>query len=382
MRRFAPRAVLLGLAAPVGALVFAVLVCAVVLAATGHSLFDTIDAMVTAAQRPRTFVNSLNSATQYYLAAIAVAIGFRMKLFNIGVDGQYRLAAMLSAALAGATWMEGLPSVLRITMTIVAAMLVGAAWAGVAALLKVTRGISEVISTIMLNAIATYLVSYLLNPARLAEERPGSNNIGTRPITEGGQVGGIPVSGSSSDLFGLVFLAAAVGFAYWFVLSRTRFGFELKATGLSESAAVASGISVKKMVLLSMLLSGAVAGLVGLPQLLGSSHEYSLDFPPGIGFIGIAVALLGRNHPIGMALAAVLWGLLDNSANALDLAGVPREIVGIMQGVIVLSVVIAYELVRRYRVRTEQREVGKALGSTRDPAADGPKDDNREEASA
>ncbi|MGQ0838336.1 ABC transporter permease [Actinokineospora sp.] len=365
MSRLSLRAVLLGLAAPVGALVFAALVCAGILAITGNSPIDTVDAMATAAQRPRTSINSLNSATQYYLAAVAVAIGFRMKLFNIGVDGQYRLAAMLSAALAGATFMEGIPSFLRVTMTVVAAMLVGAAWSGFAAMLKVTRGVSEVISTIMLNAIATYLVSYLLNPARLAQDVPGSNNISTRPITEGGQVPGIDFPGSTSKIFGLVFLAVLVGVVYWFVLSRTRFGFELKATGISESAAVASGVSVKKMIVYSMLLSGAVAGLVGMPQLLGSSHAYSLDFPPGLGFIGIAVALLGRNHPIGMAIAALLWGFLDNAANALDVSGVPREIVLIMQGVIVLSVVIAYELVRRYRVRAVQREVGRALGRTK-----------------
>ncbi|OLR90512.1 ABC transporter permease [Actinokineospora bangkokensis] len=370
MSRINPRAVLLGLAAPVGALLFAAAFCAVVLAVTGHSAGDAVDAMVAASQRPRTFVNSINSAVQYYLAAVAVAIGFRMKLFNIGVDGQYRLAAMLSAALAGASFMEGLPSVLRVAMTIAAAMLVGAAWSGFAALLKVTRGVSEVISTIMLNSIATFLVSYLLNPDRLALENPGSNNVSTPPIGVGGQVPGIPVAGSSSDLFGLLFLAAAVGVVYWFVLSRTRFGFELKATGLSESAAVASGVSVKRMVVWSMLLSGAVAGLVGMPQLLGSSYSYSLDFPTGIGFIGIAVALLGRNNPVGMALAALLWGFLNNTSNSLDISNIPREIIGIMQGIIVLSVVIAYELVRRYRVRAEQRDVGRALGRTKAATAE------------
>jgi len=364
MKRFSSRAVILGVAAPVGALLFAGLVCALILLLTDHSPADVVDQMITSAQRPRTFVNSLNSATTYYLAAVAVAIGFRMNLFNIGVDGQYRLAAMLSAAFAGASFMESLPSFLRIALTMIAAMLVGAAWAGLAGLLKVTRGVSEVISTIMLNAVATALVSYLLNPNRLAVQTAGSNNIGTSPITEGGQVEGIAYAGSSSKLFGLVFLAVAVGLVYWFVLARTRFGFELKATGLSESAAVASGVAVKRMVLYSMLLSGAVAGLVGMPQLLGSSHSYALDFPAGVGFTGIAVALLGRNHPVGMALAAVLWGLLDNSSNSLDVAGVPKEIVAIMQGVIVLSVVVAYELVRRYKVRVEQREVGRALGRT------------------
>ncbi|GAA2964561.1 ABC transporter permease [Actinokineospora diospyrosa] len=365
MRNLTLRSVLLGLAAPVGALVFAALLCAGILAVTGHSPVDTVDAMSASAQRPRTLVNSLNTAVSYYLSAVAVAIGFRMKLFNIGVDGQYRMAALLAAALAGAAFMEGVPPVLRVTMTVLASMLVGAAWAGIAALLKVTRGVSEVISTIMLNAIATYLVSYLNNPARLAEVNPGSNDVKTPDITAGGQVPGFEVTGSSSKVYGLVFLAVLVGFLYWFVLSRTRFGFELKATGLSESAAVASGVSVKKMVVISMLLSGAVAGLVGIPELLGASHSYSLNFPAGVGFIGIAVALLGRNHPIGMAVAALLWGFLFNTANSLDTAGVPREIVDIMQGVIVLSVVVAYELVRRYRVRAEQHAVGHALGRTK-----------------
>jgi general nucleoside transport system permease protein len=365
MRRFTTRGLVLGIAAPVAALIFAALVCAVILAATGHSPADTVQAMITSGKRPRTFVNSLNSATNYYLSAVAVAIGFRMNLFNIGVDGQYRLAALLSAGLAGATFMDGLPGPLRIVATIATAMIVGAAWAGIAGILKVARGVSEVISTIMLNAIATYLGQYLL--LKLAVPVAGSNNIGTRPITEGGQVPGFHYPGSTSKVYGLIILAIVVGLVYWFVLNRTRFGFDLRATGMSESAAVASGVSVRRMVLYSMLLSGAIAGLVGMPQLLGSSHSYSLDFPAGLGFIGIAVALLGRNHPAGMALAALLWGVLDNSANSLDVAGVPKEIVAIMQGVIVLSVVVAYELVRRYRVRVEQRDVGRALGQTKAP---------------
>ncbi|HEV2781054.1 MAG TPA: ABC transporter permease [Actinophytocola sp.] len=365
MRRLSLRAVLLGLAAPVGALVFAAAVCSVILVVTGHSPADVVDSMSASLDRPRTTVIAVNNATNYYLAAVAVAIGFRMNLFNIGVDGQYRLAAMLSAALAGASFMDGLPSVLRVALTMIAAVLVGAFWAGIAGFLKVTRGVSEVISTIMLNAIATALVAFLLNPNRLAVLE--GNDIHTPTITSGGQVPGIPYSGSSTEVHGLILVAVAIGVLYWFVLARTRFGFDLKATGLSESAAVASGVSVKKMVLASMLLSGAVAGLVGMPELLGGAHSYSLNFPPGIGFIGIAVALLGRNHPIGMAFAALLWGYLDASSNGLDVAGIPKEIVAIMQGVIVLSVVVAYELVRRYRVRLEQREVGKALGTIKVP---------------
>jgi simple sugar transport system permease protein len=368
MGRFSLRSLLLGVAAPVAALVFALLVCSVILVGTGHPPVDVIDQMAKSAQRPRTAANSINSATTYYLSAVAVAIGFKMRLFNIGVDGQYRLAAMMAAALAGASFMEVLPSFLRILLTIVAAMLVGAFWAGIAGFLKVTRGVSEVISTIMLNAIATAVVAFLLNPQRLAVSVAGSNNIGTAPITAGGQVPGFDYPGSSSKIFGLILLAVLVGFLYWFMLNRTRFGFDLKATGMSETAAVASGVDVKKMVVASMLISGAAAGLVGMPQLLGDSYSYALDFPAGLGFTGIAIALLGRNHPLGMAFAALLWGVLDQTSNVLDISGVPKEIVVIMQGVIVLSVVIAYELARRYRLRLEQRDVGRALGTTKIPA--------------
>jgi simple sugar transport system permease protein len=365
MARISWRSVLVGLAAPVGALVFAALICSVILVVSGHSPSDVIDSMSASANKPRTATIALNNATNYYLAAVAVAIGFRMNLFNIGVDGQYRTAAMLSAALAGASFMDSLPGFVRVTMTLVTAMVVGALWAGIAGLLKVTRGVSEVISTIMLNAIATAVISFLLNKDRLAVLT--GNAIHTRDITEGGRVPGIPYPNTTATVHGLILVAVAVGVLYWFGLSRTRFGFDLKATGLSESAAVASGVSVKKMVLASMLLSGVVAGLVGMPELLGGAYDYSLDFPAGVGFIGIAVALLGRNHPVGMGFAALLWGVLDASSNGLDVSGVPKEIVQIMQGVIVLSVVVAYELVRRYRVRREQREVGQALGTVRVP---------------
>jgi simple sugar transport system permease protein len=164
-------------------------------------------------------------------------------------------------------------------------------------------------------------------------------------------------------VYGLVLLAVIVGVAYWFLLSRMRVGFDLRATGRSEPAAVASGVNVKRMVLVSMLISGAVAGLVGMPQLLGASYTYSLDFPAGLGFTGIAIALLGRNSPVGIAFGALLWAFLDTSRQILDLGGVSKEIVTIMQGVIVLAVVIAYELVRRYGLAQQQREVGRRLAA-------------------
>ena len=359
--RFTPRRIGLALAAPVLAILFTIVITSVVLWVSGKAPLDTFRVLAGEVGNPRIQVQTLNAATTYYLSAIAVAIGFKMNLFNIGVDGQYRLAAILAAAAGGAV---ALPAPLHVALIIGVAMLVGACWAGIAALLKVTRGVSEVISTIMLNFIATGLIAYLLTPGRLAETIEGSNNISTKPIPESGWMPGIPlIPGARGDVFGFIVIAAVVGVAYWFILSRTRFGFDLRATGSSESAAVASGVSVKKMIVVTMLLSGAVAGLVGMPQLLGSSHYYSLDFPPGLGFTGIAIALLGRNNPVGIAFGALLWGFLDSAATRLNFEEIPQEIVLIMQGVLVLSVVVAYELVRRYRVRQVAHDVGRQLGT-------------------
>ncbi|HEY9522632.1 MAG TPA: ABC transporter permease [Thermopolyspora sp.] len=309
--------------------------------------------------RPRTLVLTLNYATTYYISALAVAVGFRMNLFNIGVDGQYRLAALLAAGVGGAV---ALPAPLHVGLMLVVAVVVGALWAAIAAVLKATRGVSEVISTIMLNAIATGIGFWILE--RLAVPVAGSNNIGTRPIPPSGRFPGISlVPGTPIKVFGFIVVAVLLGIGYHVLLNQTRFGFDLRATGASESVAMASGVNVRRMVMAAMILSGAVAGLVGMPQLLGQSYSYSLDFPPGLGFTGIAIALLGRNHPAGIALGALLWGFLTSSGQILDLEDIPQEIVLIMQGTIVLSVIVAYELVHRYRVVAEQRRVSGQLSA-------------------
>lgn len=360
---------LLSLAAPILAIVFAGLITSVVLLLTDAPPLETLGIMADYGVQPRSIVLTLNSATTFYLSALAVAIGFRMNLFNIGVDGQYRLAALVAAAVGGAIV---LPAPLHIALIVVVAMLVGAGWAAVAGLLKVRRGVSEVISTIMLNAIATALGAWLLNKERLAVEVSGSNNIGTRPLGPSAQVPGLAiVPGTEAKVFGLVVLAVVMGIMYHVLLNRTRFGFDLRATGRSESAAVASGVNVKRMVLIAMTLSGAMAGLVGMPQLLGASYSYSLDFPTGLGFTGIAIALLGRNNPVGIAFGALLWAFLDTSSSILQLHDISPEIVMIMQGTIVLSVIIAYELVHRYQVSAGQRRVSRELESGAPAQAEG-----------
>ena len=343
---------------PALAILFAALLCAVALLISGDSPLTALRVMITQVGQGTTAVDIINSGSVYYIAGLAVAVGFQMKLFNIGVEGQYRLAACVAAIVGGALV---LPPVVHTAVIIVVAMLVGAGWAGIAAVLKAYRGVSEVISTIMLNFIAIGLIAYLIRADSFGVLK--GNNISTAPITPSGQFPGISF-GSAGTVFGMVFLAAALGVGYWFLLTRTRFGFELKATGESATAATAGGVDARRMVIIAMLLSGALAGLVGLPELLGRDFAYTLTSPQGYGFTGIAVALLGRNNPLGIAFGALLWAFLDKSALALDNVGVPREIVLIMQGSVVLSVVIAYEIVRRYELAAEQRRVAAQLRTT------------------
>ena len=341
---------------PALAIVFSVLLCTVALVLSGDDPLLAFGTMIEELGRGTTAVDTINSASVYYLSGLAVAIGFQMKLFNIGVEGQYRFAAIVAAIIGGAIT---LPFGLHAIVIILVAALAGAAYAAIPALLKVTRGVSEVISTIMLNAVVGGLVALGINTFGVLR----GYNIGTAEIPESGRIPGIAL-GHAGTVFGFVFIAALVGVSYWVMLNRTRFGFELRASGESPTAALAGGVSSSRMVMVAMLLSGGVAGLIAMPELLGRDYSYGITSPAMYGFTGIAVALLGRNNPAGIAFGAVLWAFLDKSAVSLDDIGVPKEIAIIMQGSIVLSVVVAYEVVRRVELAAEQRRVGRQLGGT------------------
>lgn len=347
----------LGVLGAVVALVFAAGVTAIILAITNHNPWDAFKSMWTFGTSADNIAAIINESTTYYLSAIAVAIGFRMNLFNIGVDGQYQLAALLAAAFGGTV---ALPMGLHQVAIIVVAMLVGSAWAAIVGVLKATRGVSEVISSIMLNFVATAIIAFLLTPKRLAHLY--GQNLTTKPIGHSGQVAGLSlIPHAHTKVYGLVFLAIAVGVGFQLLLSRTHFGFDLRATGRSATAARASGVNVKRMVVIAMLLSGAVAGLVNMPVLLGEAHNYSLNTPSGIGFTGIAIALLGRNNPFGIVFASLLWSFLDTSSNILQISDIPTSVVSITEGVVVLSAVVAYELVHRYATKWQLRRVGREL---------------------
>jgi general nucleoside transport system permease protein len=352
----------LALVAPVLALMFSLVISSLFLWLAGANPIEAYGHMISYGTRSDSLISMVNRAVPLYISGLAVAVGFKMGLFNIGVEGQYRVAAIAAAAVGAAV---ALPAVLHVTLIMLVAVLAGMVWVAIPAILKVTRGVHEVIGTIMMNAISIGLTAWLL-ANWLSGDRGASLVLSTDDIPESGrfptlnpllEVLGLELR-AGSHLQGFLLVAIALGVAYYILIWRTRLGYELRASGINASAALVAGVSAKAMVLKALFISGGLAGLVGISQLIGSSpYRFDTDFPPGYGFTGIAVALLGRNHPVGIAIGALLFGFMQRSSQILDLEGIPKEIVEIMQGVIVVSVVVAYELVRRYRQTQEEKSV-------------------------
>lgn len=340
--------------APLAAVLSSLVFVYIILAIRGVDPFEMFQLMISYGFDPRNIVSEVNQTVAYYMAGVAAAIGFKMLLFNIGIDGQYRMGAFFGAVVGAAV---SLPPVLHVLLIIITAMLAGGLWAAIAGYLKVKRGVNEVISNIMLNFIAAAIIAFLLGENLLGILPEGSQNVQTKPIPLSGQMPTIKMFGG--EVYSFLFVAILVGIAYWVMLNKTVFGFNLRATGLSFRAARASGVNAPGMIFITTCLSGAIAGLVGIGTLLSDTHSYSMAFPSGFAFTGLSLALLGRNHPVGIFFAAFLWSFLERSAPVLEFEGVPPEIVIVMQGTIVLSIVIAYEVVARINLRQQQRAVGK-----------------------
>ncbi|MGV9304722.1 MULTISPECIES: ABC transporter permease [unclassified Nonomuraea] len=365
--------VLLTVGGAVAAIVLAMLISSVAVLVAGADPLAAFAALVDFGQTENSVVNGIttviNRAVPLYIAGLAVAVGFRMNLFNIGVEGQYRLAAVC-AAYVGATFSA--PAPIQIVVIMVVAAAVGGLYALIPALMKVGRGVNEVISTIMLNYIAISLAAFLVRGPFQGPRAEGQLTVQTADIPQSGwfpdvnflfTMFGLPAP-RGAGLWGFLGVAVVLGIVLWVVLERTRFGFDVKASGLNSIAALASGVKPKKMVISAMVLSGAIAGLIGLPEILGRTHNYGTSFTAGLGFLGIAVALLGRNRPVGIAFAALLFGFLDRAQGPLQFADVPPSVIMIMQGTIVLLVVIANEITSRMALRQEERRAARQLATT------------------
>ena len=294
-------------------------------------------------------------ATPLIFTGLAVAVAFRCGLLNIGAEGQLYVAAFACAWVAiklGGTQVDvfgtpvnyawaSLPAVLLIPLAMLAAIGAGAAWGAIPGFLKARFGSHEVINTIMLNFIAVALVSYF---TQYYYKIPGDPIMQTAPIGEaahiprlGSFLAGLPERIPLNVAFLLAIIACALVYVF---LWRTKWGYEIRATGASPSAAEYGGISTRKQIVLAMAVSGGLAGMVGINEVLGYRYRYYDGFSDNYGFTGIAVALLGRNHPVGVFFSALLFGMLQRGAIPVDAftERVSKDLVQILQAIVILFV--------------------------------------------
>lgn len=284
---------------------------------------------------------TLYYATNYIFTGLAVAVAYHAGLFNIGGEGQAYIGGLGSGLVA--LWLgSNAPFYLVLPAAVLGGALFGAAWAFIPAWLQARRGSHIVITTIMFNFIGAALMTYLLVNVLI---RPGQQSPETR---EFGANAFMPLASDLLAKVGLGFAASPLNFAFllallasalvWVLVWRTRWGYALRVVGQNQAAAVYAGIAPARIIVQSMLLSGALAGCLGLNELLGLQHRILIDFPGGAGFVGIAVALMGRNHPVGILIAAVLFGALTQGGSQLsfDMPKINRDMVVVIQGLVIL----------------------------------------------
>jgi ABC-type uncharacterized transport system permease subunit len=295
------------------------------------------------------FTESLVTATPYIFASLAVAVGFRCGLFNIGAEGQVLMGA-LSSAFVGYS-ITGLPAYIHLPLALLAGIVGGGIWGLIPGYLKARFGAHEVVNTIMMNWIAFKLSDWLLNGPMKAT--------GFRPVT--------PTIAVTAELprffpaplrfnWGFVLALLVAWFVYWF-LFKTTLGFEVRSVGANPDAAKYAGMSVTRNFVLVMAMSGALAGLAGSSQVLGVDHWVGQGFSAGYGFDSIALALLGKSHPFGVVLAALLFGFLRSGATRMQsLAGIPIDIISIIQGLIVIFIAAPAIIRWLYHLRITTKE--------------------------
>jgi simple sugar transport system permease protein len=373
------RLLALQIATPLLAILFGMLIASVIILVIGRNPLDVYGVMVRfSLTRTDSLFSILFKATPLMFAGLAVAISFKAGLFNIGVEGQYYVGAFC-AALVGFS-LKGLPMVVHLPLALLAAMVGAMAWALVPILLKLRRGAHEVITTIMMNYIASALLLYLINdvfrdPAQIGTPRVRTPDVAlsARIPSLGPLLARVGLHGSDVEKVNLLLVGGillAVVLTYF--LSRTRFGYEVRAVSFNPLAAEAAGIPNARTRFEMFMLSAAIAGLAGLNDILGFFGYLDIDFPKGLGFLGISVALLAKNNPLGVILAALLFGFLDRGAAGVQFfAQVPKETIVILQAIIILAIVVAYELLTRY-VRTQRKREAELVAPVAVPAGAGP----------
>ena len=347
-------------AVPAGSLVFAFFASGLVLLATGHDAVSSYRQIVDAA-----FLNSgalgqtLTQATPLAFTGLAAAAAFRMRLFNIGAEGQLFMGAIAADAAGLFLGGHGWPTAVVIFAMVVAGCAGGAAWASIPGLLRAFFKTNEIITSLMLNYVAAYVLTYLIfNTESYWRETKGFN-ASVFPTSKALPDPAFWPSATIHARGGIALplgagIAVLVAILLWFLYARTRFGFEAQVLGDSPRAARYAGMRTRRKILAVMAISGAVAGIGGASQVGDFSHTLDAD-PNGLqkqycGYTGIVVAALARYNPLACVVVAFLIGALQNAGNTLQGADFPSGLVGVMQGIILFSA-LGGELLVRYRVR-------------------------------
>lgn len=296
-------------------------------------------------------------ATPYIFAGLAVALAFKGGLFNIGAEGQLAVGAVFAALIGYALpeWLgRDIPTIIHLPLAILVGMLMGALWAAIVGFLKAYTGGHEVINTIMMNYIALNTISFLLNGPM---KDPNPNNVTARTplIAESARM---PVIFPGLRVHWGFVLALLVAYLVWWLLNKTTLGFEIRTVGANPDAAKYAGINVKRIIILTMALSGMLAGLAGTIEVTGLNYRHELGFSIGYGFDAIAIALLGRSHPLGVVLAAILFAAMRNGATRMQfLTQMPVDLISMLQALILLFVAADAIIRYIYRIKAQGERV-------------------------
>ena len=296
-------------------------------------------------------------ATPYIFAGLAVALAFKGGLFNIGAEGQLALGATVSAlfgyALPGWLGFE-LPTIIHLPLTILVGMAGGAFWAAIVGFLKAYTGGHEVINTIMMNYIALNTISFLLN-GPMKDNAPNNVSARTPLIADSARM---PVIFEGLRIHWGFVLALFVAFLIWWILNKTTLGFEIRTVGANPDAAKYAGINVKRTLIITMALSGMLAGMAGALEVTGLNFRHELGFSIGYGFDAIAIALLGKSHPLGVVLAAILFAAMRNGATRMQfLTQLPVDLISVLQALILLFVAADAIIRYIYRIKAKGERV-------------------------
>ena len=326
---------------PLVNLVAALLLSGLIVKIIGESPWAALQLMMEGAFGSQEAIGyTLYYSTNFIFTGLAVAVAYHAGLFNIGAEGQAYVGGLGTGLVC--LWCGGWPFWAVLPVAVLAGAAFGAAWAFIPGWLQARRGSHIVITTIMFNFIAAALMTYLLvnvliNPGQQSPETREFAASTTMP-TFHEMMASVGITFSATPLNLAFLLALGAAFMVWLLIWRTRWGFALRVVGENPAAAVYAGIRPSRVVIGAMVLSGALAGCLGLNELMGSQLRILIDFPGGAGFVGIAVALMGRNQPVGILLSAILFGALAQGGSQLsfDMPKINRDMVVVIQGLVIL----------------------------------------------